>query len=786
MPRTGWVIVLAAVLAMALALASPAHAKTTRFTINVNPTLDNSVFLMVWNKKTKTWSIVPEAFRITFYANPRITWDDHKCWPWDTSMYKYTYTVVVKRLGPVTPINPVLSYGGATIVTSIYYSLSLAPFITKGWLGFKWYENAYVTFNTEILLRWAEPPQEPMSVDVGRLLARGRDTIVVQGIVDVTRTNGQETARVTLTLNFKLNMRGLKVHVVELKVLSTKVTLNGYTRIDPLGLAPRGNIETILKLVGDKEASGIEVGGKLVYQNKYTKEASTIVKLVVNQQVPATLSNVVLIPGKYTADEPIMLTLYTGSFKVPIPVTANVPGIFVVVGKPYAYASYDKTNHTWSGKLFIPYMVKKNGNYQAEIAVRSLSIGGTQVVCNPSSFTVARPGVAECSFKFQGPKPGGSVTFAADIVVTGPDGTSAEREYSGEVSMISFGSAVGVVVTLYKAATSILALAGIVSMLVAMAGYVSTAVEERLGGVLPVFYEAGITAISVAVILTLIPIIYKGFYYLVLNSGLTGPGTSLYEVLSSTGVTNPGQFQKGFDALIGSMMSSYDSLFNTMLADFNVMFKAHFGAAVGRAAIGFIVSVSLIALAAALAPLKQGLATVLAGAGMFGTTVSISIMSSLSTLYMAGSFVPVAVYAAKVIVYVVAVLMLLALLAGTFLMLVPGILGVVGEEMVAASIGYLVVVPLLGPMFYALYVYAKENALAIVVRGEGAYINPLTLPSGDLLNVAFPWKDVLYMTMYMTLASAVIIGVLAVQAAVLARAGVFQGVGSAFMAVSRR
>lgn len=782
----GRLLLVAGLLIILVALARPGSAKTTHFTINTNPTLDNSVFLMVWNKKTKTWSIVPEAFRITFYANPRITWDDHKCWPWDTSMYKYTYTVVVRRLGPVTPISPVLSYGGATIVTSIYYSLSLAPFITKGWLGFKWYENAYVTFTTDILLRWAEPPQEPMSIDVGSLLAHGRDTVTIRGIVDVTRTNGRETARVTLTLDFKLNMRGLKVHVVELKVLNTKVSLNGYKQIEPLGLAPKGDIETLLELKGDKGASGIVVGGKLVYQNKYTKETSTIVKLVVNQQVPATLSNVVLIPGKYTSDNPLILTLYTGSFKVPIPVTANVPGIFIMVGKPYAYASYDKTNHTWSGKLFIPYMVKKNGNYKATIAVKSLSIGGTPVACNPSSFTVSRPGVAECSFKFQGEKPKGTVNYSADIVVAGPDGSSAEKEYSGEVSMISFGSAVGIVVTLYEAATSILTLAGIISMLIAMAGYMSTSIEERLGGVLPVFYEAGITAISVAIILTLIPFIYKGFYYLVLSSGLAGPGKSLYEILSSVGVTNPGEFNKGFSALIGSMMSSYDTLFNTMLADFNTMFKGHFGAAAGRAAIGFAVSVGLIGLAVVIAPIRQALATVLAGAGMFGTTVSVSILSSLSTLYMGGSFVPVAIYAAKVIVYVVAVVMLLSLLAGSFLMLVPGILGVVGEEMVAASIGYLVVVPLLGPMFYALYVYAKENAIAIVLRGEGAYINPLTLPNGDLLNVAFPWKDVLYMSMYVSLASAVIIGVLAVQAAVVARAGVFQGIGSAFMAVSRR
>jgi len=457
----------------------------------------------------------------------------------------------------------------------------------------------------------------------------------------------------------------------------------------------------------------VEVCGRL--SSTYGRMFSMIVGLSDKEKVltiPAgstsceTLSNVTLTPG---ANQTISLNARSGAFSMILNYEGiNVEGLVVGITRPFGRVV--ASGSSWTAIL--QSLVSVTGYYRVFPSVR---VEGSVTNAFLGSFacqspTIDREGTYNlvCENTVYGNfNPGDIENSNFRVTVVYSDERGKVWQYTAEVRLpvMDPSSIAGQVSMIYTTASNIV-LMGIVAVLVL---YIVSYIKEVITAV-PLFdlymlRGAMLTMVVAYAVLSVgIPMVYYVFGKIVENMPL------LNKYVSPVTTTET-------SVAFGQMISYYDQLFAAIMRDYEVEFVGSIGKIMSWIQMTTAVAMGLMVVALALSTFWTP------GAGIpFSSMVSgimslvFGIISMMMMQVQMGVLALVAITVSRVMVFVVTAVILALMVLGVMLMCVPTPLTQrIGEDLFGAGIVYMIALPLIAPLSYAIYMHLMDT-----VKVQGA------------------------------------------------------------------
>lgn len=223
--------------------------------------------------------------------------------------------------------------------------------------------------------------------------------------------------------------------------------------------------------------------------------------------------------------------------------------------------------------------------------------------------------------------------------------------------------------------------------------------------------------------------------------------------------------------LFSRMVGYYDRLFNKIEADLNTYFMGSMNSIFANLIITTATAVALFITALALStPLTPGGGTPIASIASTLFSFVFGVISILMAQVQLAAFVIVGLSVVRVLVFVVTALILVLTVVGVIMICIPTpTTQMIGEDLMSASIIFLLALPITAPVTYAIYMHVMETSTRYI-RFPGFF------PFIPVFGIMDPLARMIVYIISSSIALMMIVGTLA---AVLTRTGVAVGIAEA-------
>ena len=779
-------VLLTLLLVTATLVTAPEHGLAQG--IDVNPALDTNTFIVYQTQKlnVSVTTVAPSTFRIEWRGE-----DDRVVAEWwgpGDHPANYQFKVLVSRCEYYdTPPQIIELDNGARFLITWFTSLSVVAYADKAWWG-EMYIHVKAVISIYAYVRIDRPPSEPTTIDLGQEISKllyGKDHISVGYEAVVQETKPISTKFTTRGL-FDINLNNIVLNFLTLKGEITRVSVTGlksiasFTNDGYLAVATTSEIGLKLCLEGSGDYT-LEL--KVSYYNQYTN-AEKDVKLVAGSCQNIVLSDLVIPPGNYTSNNPLMIRVSGGAVSMNLLAEADVPGVIISVAKPFALIA-KASNGTWYITLYTPVTVNShNYGFDASVTAEgtvSLS-GGTMRHFDCGSAAVTGTGSLMCQRTLPGIEianaTGASVTVEIGLTV---NGIRNADETDALVAVLSPTAITGAVHYLYEALASL----PLYALLIFSVLLVINTFIKYVSGKDVIPYQHIIDGLRISLAATILVYLVPIFAWIVLT--LIRPFPE-FGFLSRTPVGDPNTLltMKPADAMT-MLYTTYDMLFTEMRANYNVWvwmpISTGLVAYLQRLA---IVTVGAIALAMILIiTLNSGVGGSLA-ASLLSFMVSLIVPLFMFVPALAAAVVFLSI--AEAITQIILALVVIFTTVGIVLLLLPmHSLRNLAVNFVTTGFLYLLTIPVMGPVLYAMYGFIMQrtdmfiNELAVRL---GSF--QISLATLGLVSLVPPLDVFARVVAYVATTTAFAIVIVVSQAAVLARFGVLSSLASAITQIMRK
>lgn len=604
-------------------------------------------------------------------------------------------------------------------------------------------------------------------IDIGAAIRRaagGQPHLYVHYMISYWCNNG-DSGDYVVDAHVYLITNNLKLRVSTLKLWLEKIKLDRYERVGSLNtvlsFVPLYDLEMCAQIPAMPKglyAVSVDVAAR----NGFNKLVHTTITLRGTDKACDWLRGIRLLPGK---NRNVTVIVTTSGYRVPVMYRTDVPGLLLSIypTPPVAINGQDRRNVS---QAFYIYSVGANGTGRVGITWNDLWAGGS---CTPQFLNlepnkryIVKCGISGSRYLPLGP------TWANVVVVL--NNKHLGSFYGRWPATVFSGSNIAQITTYIFNYAVLSMLAGAIVAAVLMT--INYLVEMLTGRTLLMFNPQylvsaaiGLTLMSL-VLYFVIPYVAYAYAYIIHQS-------PMFASIKPPSSKNP-------SVVFSSMLQYYDKLFDTMISDYNnyVVGGLNEIAAKINGWLGLATYLFVIAAALAFSRFLAGAATYLAEIanillGFAGTLIGIALM-----IVGGAGMVIVAIMLTQVFVLIATVLVLVLFALGVVMMIVPtpGIQRY-GEELVGAGIAFLIILPILGPTAYGLYNYVFQNSLRAVSQSD---INVIANIGWGAMNVIIPISTLLKIAVYTMAASIGLIILILSLGAILARAGVFAGLGEFF------
>ena len=745
--------------AMLILLVLAGVSNAARYKIRIPPhQLGKTIFAFV-DPSGKVTASVPNEVQVVYYW-PLPSHSEEKK---NTSC---TITITEKQLRWVSgPPSGIVSTGAGTFELTQKTSIETYTNSSESNNNSIIFSQLYLV--SKITIRIKSLKVHEGDIDIGAAIRKasgGQPHLWVHYKISYWCNNGVSGTEI-VDADIYLITNNLKLRVSTLKLWLEKIKLSKYEKIGSLttvlSFMPLYDLEVCAQVPAMPKglyAVSVDVAAK----NGFTKLVHTTITLRGTDRACGWLKGVRLLPGK---DRNVTLIVTTSGYRVPVLYRADVPGLMLSIYTSPATAINGQNGRNVTQAFYI-YSVGLNGTGRIGISWYDYWATGkcTPQYLNlePNKRYIVRCGISGSRYLPLGPTRASVVVILNNMYLGSFSGRWPAAVFSG--SNIAH-------ITTYIFNYAVLSmLAGAIVAAVLMT--INYLVEMLTGRTLLMFNPQylvsaaiGLTLMSL-ILYFVVPYVAYAYTYIIHQS-------PLFSSVSPPSSKNP-------SVVFSSMLQYYDKLFDTMISDYNSYVVGGLNEVASKINAWLGAAVLLFTIAAALSFTKflEGAAVYIAEIaniliGFAGTLIGIALM-----IVGGAGMVIVAIMLTQVFVLIATVLVLVLFALGVVMMIVPtpGIQRY-GEELVGAGIAFLIILPILGPTVYGLYNYVFQNSLRAVSQAD---INVVANIGWGAMNVIIPISALLKIAVYTMAASIGLVILILSLGAILARAGVFAGLGEFF------
>lgn len=697
----------------------------------------------------------------------------------------YEYEVVGTDWSFVVAPRQVYEGGKGRYLLTYFVSVSAVPYATKYWWG--WIsERVKVVVSASVYVRIDKPPEEPIAVLLSEIM--GVSPIPVAFDVEVERTRPISgrfwvSGSISLLNNYAIRFFRLTVHhvSVDLKGVSKYGSFNESNFIAITPLADMSVHMCLEKPAyfsrGDKP---LVLEGKLIFRSQLGV-SETLISLDSDKSPCGafTLSNVVLQPGSYRGNNSLVLVFKSGAFEMSIKAETDVPGIMAVAATPTVVAmpeySEGDGKYVWNVEVQIPVnVVTLWWGRVSVLASGYADIGGTRIDLSCEWADFSSPGVYRCRTRSVVPPYDPKKTYSGTASVTVQmriDAVTHSDTAKVSVLLLTHTSIYYVVISIYRYLVYFLMFLTVASAALTILGSVFRIISVE-GIVNPVGML--FTSSALLSIVALLPYLQGSILAGVCQLSPQEMWRAMECPIQVVGLSP--------EAAIARLFSYYDKLLSRIRTDYVLWVKGSMDAFTWRlielgTVFTLLLGVALLLMLTMNAPVAGSIASVV-------VTFAFSLLSILTMLLPSIGLIMALASLTELMLTICCALLLVLLPLGVAMVIspLPGIQAY-GENIVGASIFFLLLSPLLAPITYGLY----AHVLRILDESVAVLVSQVVFLSIPLARAVTPPFDIIMRISGFVATCGIVLGmVVLAHIYILTRTGIMASIGESLAKLIRR